>query len=292
MNGSGLSFPLADEEARLLVETENWSLYDQFSSGPFMEGQSPVPARMESHPFREILFALRGDYDFAFLDRRVRCVPGTVIFIDNDLSHEFLYRKPEKELLHLWIHLHSKEHLIIRLLHLDREGKASVHPLCSLPQMQGELWNYWDRLSQCRDEAMRAIVRRYLKYTLALIFDAAQHMAVAQTQAQVAVEYAMTLLGRFCGMSIDALAAQTGYSRFHFSRLFRKQYGMSPEKYRQMRCWNRYLEMRSRHMPNKEIASELGFANVSAFYRWVKTARNRYVGKAGNASDKYDLPLS
>lgn len=67
-------------------------------------------------------------------------------------------------------------------------------------------------------------------------------------------------------ISLDALAATAGVSRFHFLRLFRNSIGMTPHVYlterRMVRASNLLL---TTEMPIIDIASECGFADPSYF---------------------------
>jgi AraC family transcriptional regulator len=69
-------------------------------------------------------------------------------------------------------------------------------------------------------------------------------------------------------ISLDELAAAAGLSRFHFSRVFRKQVGMSPAAYVEHSRLERAKAMiRLGQLPLADIAYVLGFADQSHFSR-------------------------
>ena len=69
-------------------------------------------------------------------------------------------------------------------------------------------------------------------------------------------------------ISLDELAAAAGVSRFHFSRLFRKQVGMSPAAYiEHSRLERAKVMIRLGRLTLADIAYVLGFADQSHFAR-------------------------
>ncbi len=75
------------------------------------------------------------------------------------------------------------------------------------------------------------------------------------------------------GMSIETLATITGYSRFHFLRMFKSTFGISPGRYVTQR---RLLKARSLLEQNDLTATEVafmcGFSSLSHFGSQFKTA--------------------
>ena len=67
-------------------------------------------------------------------------------------------------------------------------------------------------------------------------------------------------------LSVDDLADAASYSRYHFTRLFKLHMGVTPYQYLLQRRIRRALDLlTTTSMPIKQIASEVGFANVSWF---------------------------
>jgi AraC-like DNA-binding protein len=72
------------------------------------------------------------------------------------------------------------------------------------------------------------------------------------------------------------LAGRAGLSRAHLERLFRRDFFLTPHSYfEQRRLDFARMELLSRRMPIKEIASNLGFRSLSRFSEWFSTRENR-----------------
>ena len=73
----------------------------------------------------------------------------------------------------------------------------------------------------------------------------------------------------FCGeISLDRLAAEASLSKFHFLRLFRTTYGLSPYQYIQhLRIEKARLLLADSLMPITDLAGILGFDNSQSFSR-------------------------
>jgi AraC-like DNA-binding protein len=75
-------------------------------------------------------------------------------------------------------------------------------------------------------------------------------------------------------LSVEQLAAASGYSRWHFSRLFQRELGMSPAAYvLNRRITSAAQLLHSTHLPIKQIARRCGFTDVGYF---AKTFRRFY----------------
>lgn len=77
------------------------------------------------------------------------------------------------------------------------------------------------------------------------------------------------------GLTVDRLARVSGYSRYHFTRLFRMETGMAPHKYVQKYRVRRALElMASTRLSVKQVAMETGFSGCAyfckEFRRWTR----------------------
>lgn len=86
--------------------------------------------------------------------------------------------------------------------------------------------------------------------------------------------------------NLDELVAASGYSRFHFCRLFRKQTGQTPWRFALDRKLERARELLlGSALSVKEIAAQLGFNNPDYFAKLFKRSTgvtpNRYRGRIG-----------
>ncbi len=67
-------------------------------------------------------------------------------------------------------------------------------------------------------------------------------------------------------VSITALAAQAGYSRYHFVRVFRAAYGATPGEYLSRRRIERARELlRTANLTVTEVCFLVGFSSVGSF---------------------------
>ena len=115
--------------------------------------------------------------------------------------------------------------------------------------------------------------------------------------SKLAYEFALTLLGeleqsdtyresrpaflaqvtQYClehleeAVTVDELAALAGYSRYHFSRQFRRYQGMSPQQYvTELRLKLALRMLQTEPLSIKEIAARCGFEDVSYFCKVFK----------------------
>jgi AraC-like DNA-binding protein len=67
-------------------------------------------------------------------------------------------------------------------------------------------------------------------------------------------------------LDLDAMAAQAGYSRFHFARTFRDAYGDTPRRYLTRRRIERAMELlRHANLTVTEICLLVGFTSLGSF---------------------------
>ena len=72
-------------------------------------------------------------------------------------------------------------------------------------------------------------------------------------------------------IDVATLAGMSGRSQFHFSRIFRREVGVSPHRYIVHLRLRRAVELvRDGELPLAEIAAVTGFADQSHLSRWVK----------------------
>ncbi len=72
------------------------------------------------------------------------------------------------------------------------------------------------------------------------------------------------------GECLDSLARISGYSKFHFLRLFEQHTGQTVHRYLDDCRLQRVRTMLERGCSKKEISAALGFSCQSAFSRWLK----------------------
>jgi AraC-like DNA-binding protein len=91
-------------------------------------------------------------------------------------------------------------------------------------------------------------------------------------------------------VDIDTMAQQAGMSRRNFTRLFRRQTGMSFASWRQQACLLAALTRFARGESVTHVAMELGYGSTSAFTaafrRVLGDAPSRYLTRHGRGTGK------
>ncbi|NJK81252.1 MAG: helix-turn-helix transcriptional regulator [Chloroflexaceae bacterium] len=115
--------------------------------------------------------------------------------------------------------------------------------------------------------ALQLLVTHLIRYHAATRNDTSDPTGgLTRQQLQRVVEFAQAHLDQ--AITLEALAQQTGYSPYHFARLFRQSVGMSPYQFvlRQRLERAQQLLHETEH-PLLEIARDCGFANQSHMTR-------------------------
>lgn len=77
-------------------------------------------------------------------------------------------------------------------------------------------------------------------------------------------------------LTVEEIARAAGYSKYHFSRLFREETGIAPHKYIQMYRIRRASElMASSSLPVKQVAMDSGFNGCAYFCKEFRRWTNR-----------------
>lgn len=67
-------------------------------------------------------------------------------------------------------------------------------------------------------------------------------------------------------LTLESISQQSGYSKFHFTRLFKEQTGFTVIEYiNTVRCNNSKLLLKEKNIPISRVATECGFENTSYF---------------------------
>lgn len=72
------------------------------------------------------------------------------------------------------------------------------------------------------------------------------------------------------GIDIDKMAEEACFSKYHFLRLFKNMYGITPHKYQSQLKIQRAKELLGRGITIKETCYSLGFESVSSFNKLFK----------------------
>ncbi|MBM7567179.1 AraC family transcriptional regulator [Paenibacillus sacheonensis] len=147
----------------------------------------------------------------------------------------------------------------------DRFGEAAMKRLLAVANEQGPRW-------EARMAALLAALLEELCHAAAGPAADAREAGMLPLPIVRALAYMDDHLGE--GVTVEAIARRSGWSHAHFTRVFAACVGMSPKRAlmerRVARAEQLMLEGR---LAIKEIAYELGFADVHHFSRAYKAAR-------------------
>lgn len=269
----------------LVTHPERWNVITVNTDSTPNENKTPeenTGKKFQAHESREIMMTISGTYHYSFNGKNYDCKPGTVFLIDHYTKHECFYSSEAENLLHLWTYS-IPAGTVIRLL---RVKNGSISPLLhTLVQPVGgldinQLWNEYNQASLPEEQILRL---QYLKLAIAFLFGRAleKPAAVSDGFQLVMMEVAVNRIrGNLRnGVEVSQLARITGYSRFHFVRLFKQYTSGTVQDYINKCRLEKLQEMLAENRKTKEISSELGFRDVHSYYNW----RRKYQSSTGTS---------
>ena len=277
------SLELDAQSYTLLAYPERWRMV--CSALPLGERPVNAPAyerwasaNLHTHRQREILFCIEGGSFQRFDGRTYRCRPGTVFLFGTGEEHARGYPPGRDTFVHLWIMVLADD--VIANLYGARNGQAAEPrtPPWVFKKAEGEslirAWRFakappaWAS-AELGCAMLRAaifpLVCRALENWLA---EPAEEARATRRREIVAVvqRHIETHLSE--AEDLDTLAHISGYSKFHFTRMFRACTGQTVHGYIDQCRETRARELLAAGTPCKAIAGELGFASPAAFSNW------------------------
>lgn len=235
------------------------------------------------HSQKEILFCFEGETFQRFDGRDYRCGSGTVFLIDSNEEHAVGYPPDGRSFAHLW--LIGLGTGVVANLYSQRRGKALEHARLPMAAAQAEC----DLLSRCWNDARHpaswmshAILRTALASALfAVVFRALRTWesspdgdAVSERRREVIAAVQRHIEAHLDQAdSLDALAHLAGYSKFHFTRVFRECTGRTVHGFVDACRVTKVRELTRQGLPCKAIAAAVGFSCPAAFSNWLRTHR-------------------
>ncbi len=229
---------------------------------------------VDRHGHRELLYVLEGRSSFLYRDRVWKLEPGTLVAVDAWETHAFGYRKADNGLLHLWLGQHPSC-ITCACLSVEKGRYRSAARFDSLVGVPSDHLsrNWGDVLAGNLDASMRKTLLAGVAEAMLRAF--AVEMACATEPADTSrgladfvAEYIARQHGRDC--SLERLERVTGYSRFHLSRLFHRQRGMTIGA-AVTEARRRFLaEATAQGLKQRTISEALGFSSPSAFCLWKR----------------------
>ena len=236
----------------------------------------------ESHPAREVLFALKGQGVYGYKNKVYPCSPGTVFFFDSYESHDKFYPPTCPDMMHLWLGLF--EHDVVARILSVKGGiiKVSGNPLVLKDAPTARLLaTTWDEIlnpSALPPPLMRAKLLASLSALLLRIvewgYEKIDEHKESHFQSQV-IETICQHVAKTAGRDVplSEAARLSGYSKFHFLRLFKQETGHTFHEYVNECRLKKVTAMLQERRTKTEISKTLGFTHPSTFLRWMKAHR-------------------
>lgn len=235
----------------------------------------------ESHPAREILFALKGRGRYGFNGQVHACIPGTAMFFDSYEPHDRFYPRSAGPWLHLWLGLFEHD-AVARLLRIHKGQARTVGLDVALTDnpAAAQLSLAWNEIKTggLPPSFLRAKLQAALASLLLQVIETGFHSGGTQATETFQRKVIETIrrhvdqtAGR--GVPLGEAARLAGYSKFHFLRLFQQESGLTFHDYVNECRRKKVAAMLHENRTKTEISNTLGFSHPSAFLRWLKTQR-------------------
>lgn len=205
--------------------------------------------------------------------------PGNIFFFEADQAHQNGYPPFAPDCTHLWISLIS-HHAGARII-TSRRGKMTIPGELKYFKSYAEIGVWPDRCwpaeipSDLPPGLYHARLLSALSIVLADIIQTGfsrphdnQHAAIIKQTMRAIQNHIWETGGR--GASLDNLARIAGFSKYHFSRLFKKTTGQSVHSFVNTARINKCRELLQARAAKKQIAERLGFSCPAAFSRWFR----------------------
>lgn len=237
-----------------------------------------------SHPFFEVLVAVRGTCAYGVEEQIFVCQPGTVVLLRPHEVHANRYRAQDDGLRHIWLSFITPEQGILQLVEVQRGRLQRLHLGRSLMPV-GSLYHLLQTLDTADSSASPAArARRHLLEAsfqtelLLSLLDAGQpEDGALDRDALVSQKIAMLceyIEREQCfATTVAELAMVAGYTPGHLARLFKKSTGHTIHQFIEACRVRKARQLLAQRQPLKVMASQLGFADKTTVCRWLNKMR-------------------
>lgn len=269
-----------DDMLAVLLDPKSWNVISSQCAEPHEEPD--CPATIHTHAHREILFVLGGSGRFVAYGRCWDYAAGTVFALDSFVPHQLGYALDQPDADHLWVFLHDQ--LIGYQLDQFRRGtlKRYSHILYTDRTSASFASSIFPPANSSLPDQFREIEMRSGMLALAVAIAREGYLVpVREDTRSFQRRVILTVRNHIAETagkttSLDSLARLSGYSKYHFHRLFREHVGMTVHAFVDHSRSEKAAEMQRRGYRKKEIAAALGFSSLSAFSRWQKRMHGRH----------------
>ena len=274
---------LFDRKAlNVLLAPESWRITSTWfapENNPVCTPYSCAPPT-HSHAHMELLIGLDGQGEYFKSGKAYPYEPGSIFLMDKFEEHQNSYPESFPDALHLWI-LVFADQVMFRLVRVQQGKEYAILWTHLVPAKKIGVASGNCILGTPSANTLPGAFRRLDIYSgiMALIcaiiregYSASEEIGSKLFQRRV-IETIQTYIHETAGKgcSLEMLADMSGYSKYHFLRIFRTHTGMYLHDYINSCRLQRVEEMQKNGFYKKEIASALGFSSLSAFSRWRKS---------------------
>ena len=281
---------------RGLLQMERQRIVSSFAPG----AASPAVANAEDsvwrqqntelHPYREIMVILKDDIPFQLASRVYEGHVGDIVLFDAFETHDRFHPPSVGDTLTLWMQI-GPQAIVCSIIHCQGgAGKVILRFDFSNPELCTLLNRAWHDATDGRKvpEAANMEISAVVNLVRSMFAEKLMAGAVqynrsfknAQNQSCPAVMAAMNYIATHIGEKLyfDDLAKRAGYSRQHFTRLFRQYSGYSFRDYVDHVRMIMFREMYFiKYMRKNEIAGKLGFSSTSSLSHWLRSVQDKHL---------------
>lgn len=273
------------KKLNILLCPERWHLVggmlppEQATSSSLRDSQW-IQTHCHVHEHLEFMVALQGRCGYGYKNGIYRCGPGTIFIFNAGESHQLGYPPWTPPFEHLWISVMDSKIMTHRIIHKDikSENISDLHLIFHVTDA-GVTARGFSSLLKGRPEFSPGLTRAHLVSIIMplLIFIVKEGYmsrvsysldSAHQQKIEIICQYLIRTLGK--GIKIDDLAHMAGFSKYYFTRLFKRQTGLSIHQYLNECRVKRFKEWLAKGLPRKAIAAEMGFSCTAAFSRWAR----------------------
>ena len=234
------------------------------------------------HPEMELIMPIAGDYLVRVRETEYLVHPGEVIIIGSGVIHylgapgpgERIIFQPNNALLHVLPEMDNTMSLLPPVLHLTEESSGEI-----LPQILSDMKAITEAYFSHRPLSETTIYQKTLDiFTLigTTYYNRMPQMDGSFSRQNEHIETFMSIcayINEHCtdDLHLEAIAEMAGFSKFHFTRLFREYTGTTFYKYLNKKRIEKAEQLLvDPTIPIMEVAFSSGFASNSAFIRMFK----------------------
>lgn len=226
-----------------------------------------------NHPYKEVLFVLDGNGVFGCDGKVYSAAAGTAFVMESYVGHDLFYPENLPAFEHLWMFVFA-DSCIYQRVNRQRTGGRSLDKIQLLAHVENSHGAALLYETSVQDSMFK------LQTSLSSLLYSVVQEGYVNTELENEVSFQDKVIDAICkhiqdtagrGATLDTLARISGYSKFHFLRLFKQHTGKSVHEYIDMCRRRRIIQLQAQGLYKKEIAAELGFSCLAAYSRWFKS---------------------